>query len=88
MAFLWTVPKVRDGIAEELNKFLLALAGLLGAPFLVWRTWIADRQRHVAQEELYTSLLVKAVEQLGATREEKTHETSETGRTDLFEAGY
>ena len=30
------------------------------------------RQRHIAPEELYTNLLVKAVEQLGATREEKT----------------
>jgi len=45
--------------------------GLLSAPFLVWRTWIADRQRHIGQEELYTGLLVRAVEQLGATREEK-----------------
>jgi hypothetical protein len=50
------------GSADEVNKYLLAVAGLVGAPFLVWRTWIADRQRHVAQEELYTGLLVKAVE--------------------------
>jgi uncharacterized protein YjbI with pentapeptide repeats len=58
--------------ADEVSKLLIGLAGLLGAPFLIWRTWIADRQRHIAQEELYTGLLVKAVEQLGATREEKT----------------
>lgn len=60
------------GSAEEVNKFIVGVAAFVGAPFLVWRTWIADRQRHVAQEELYTSLLTKAVEQLGATREEKT----------------
>jgi hypothetical protein len=40
---------------------------------------IADRQRHIAQEELYTGLLVKAVEQLGTTREEKTEITQLAG---------
>jgi uncharacterized protein YjbI with pentapeptide repeats len=60
------------GGADEVNKFLLGLAGLLSVPFLVWRTRIADQQKTIAQEELYTGLLVKAVEQLGATREEKT----------------
>jgi hypothetical protein len=69
---------ISEGTADEINKLLLALAGLIGAPFLVWRTWIADRQRHIAQEELFTSLLTKAVEQLGATREEKTYEIPET----------
>lgn len=72
-----------ESTAEEINKLLLGLAGLISAPFLIWCTWIADRQRHVAQEELYTSLLTKAVEQLGATREEKTHETPEVEH-DLF----
>jgi hypothetical protein len=72
-----------ENTADEINKLLLGLAGLISAPFLIWRTWIADRQRHVAQEELYTSLLTKAVEQLGATREEKTHETPEVEH-DLF----
>lgn len=61
------------GSAEEVNKFIVGVAAFAGAPFLVWRTWIADRQRHVAQEELYTSLLTKTVEQLGATREEKSY---------------
>jgi len=62
------------GSAEEVNRFMVGVAAFLGAPFLIWRTWIADRQRHVSQEELYTGLLVKAVEQLGATREEKTED--------------
>lgn len=61
------------GTAEEVNKFIVGVAAFAGAPFLIWRTWIADRQRHIAQEELYTSLLTKAVEQLGTTREEKSY---------------
>lgn len=64
---------IEEGKADETNKLLLAIAAILGVYFLVWRTWIADRQRHVSQEELYTSLLIRAVEQLGATREEKTY---------------
>ncbi len=66
------------GGADDVNKFLLGLAGLISVPFLVWRVWIADQQKHIAQEELYTGLLVKAVEQLGATREEKTDAGSKT----------
>jgi hypothetical protein len=33
------------GHAEAVSKFLLGLGGLLGVPFLVWRTWIADQQK-------------------------------------------
>lgn len=65
------------GSVDDINKLLLAFAGLGSVPFLIWRTWIADRQKHIAQENLYTSLLTKAVDQLGATREEK----SEDGKT-------
>lgn len=71
------------GDADEVNKFLLGLAGLLSVPFLVWRTRIADQQKTIAQEELFTGLLVKAVEQLGATREEKTYEIPKI-EDDLF----
>lgn len=56
--------------AEDVSKLLLGLAGLLSAPFLVWRTWIADQQQKTAQETHYTNLLTKAVDQLGAMREE------------------
>jgi hypothetical protein len=73
---------IATGSPDDINKLLLALAGLVGAPFLIWRTWIADRQRHVAQEELYTSLLTKAVELLGTTREERTNVITPRGATE------
>ncbi len=80
---LWRVFMSLGGGADELNKLLIALAGLVGAPFVVWRVLIAahtnqiaqdtaKENSRVAQENLYTGLLTKAVEQLGATREEKT----------------
>jgi uncharacterized protein YjbI with pentapeptide repeats len=57
--------------AEEINKLLLALAGLIGAPFVVWRVVIASRQNAIALENVRNTLFSKAVEQLGATRERK-----------------
>ena len=75
LRLVWAV--VRSG-ADDVSKLLIGLAGLLGAPFLIWGTWIADRQRQIAQEELYTGLLVKAVEQLGTTREEKADSSVKT----------
>lgn len=63
---------LEEGTVDEINKLVLAAAAVVGVYFLVWRTCIADGQWHVAKEELYTGLLTKAVEQLGATREEKT----------------
>ncbi len=79
--------------ADEVNKLLLAIAGVIGAPFVVWRVLIANRanqvskanadeQSRIANENLYATLLTKAVEQLGATREEKAYEeqTDENGK--------
>jgi hypothetical protein len=43
----WLILRLVYGVAlnpaEDVNKLVLSLAGLLGAPFLVWRVWIADR---------------------------------------------
>jgi uncharacterized protein YjbI with pentapeptide repeats len=57
--------------ADEVNKLLLALAGLIGAPFVVWRVIIASRQNAIALENVRNTLFSKAIEQLGATRERK-----------------
>jgi uncharacterized protein YjbI with pentapeptide repeats len=60
-----------SGSAEDINKLLLSLAGIIGGPFVIWRTIIAAQQVSVARESHYTSLFTKAIEQLGATREVK-----------------
>ncbi len=77
--FLWTLARVAgetfsSGKPDDINKLLLALAGLAGAPFVVWRAYTAHSQVSVARESHYTTLFTKAVEQLGATRELKRRE--------------
>jgi hypothetical protein len=71
-----------SGAALEINQLLLALAGIIGAPFVVWRVLIAAKANSIAEasaaekaridiQNLQSTLLTKAVEQLGAMREEK-----------------
>ena len=67
LVFLHSEPEAPD----QINKLLLALAGIIGAPFVVWRVFIASKQNEIAQENVHTTLLTKAVEQLGAIREIK-----------------
>ncbi len=62
------------------------IGGMIGFAFLAWRTWLTQRQTHIANETLYTQLLTKAVEQLGATREEKeTRENRDRDGATKFE---
>jgi uncharacterized protein YjbI with pentapeptide repeats len=86
-----TFDAIRDGEADDINKLLLGLAGLVGAPFVIWRVTIAARANRIAaetaeensriaRENLYTTLLTKAVEQLGATREEKVSAKGDDGK--------
>jgi uncharacterized protein YjbI with pentapeptide repeats len=65
-----------SGAPDDINKLLLGLGALIGAPFLVWRVLIAAQQTVIARETMYTTLFTKAVEQLGAMREirEPSHE--------------
>jgi uncharacterized protein YjbI with pentapeptide repeats len=58
-----------SGTADDINKLLLSLAGIIGVPFLAWRTLLAAEQVSIARESHYTSLFTKATEQLGSTRE-------------------
>ncbi|MYB47679.1 MAG: pentapeptide repeat-containing protein [Dehalococcoidia bacterium] len=55
----------------DVRAILLTLAAWIGAPFLIWRTLLADRQTHISQETYYTDLFIKAIESLGATRLDK-----------------
>jgi len=67
-----------SGSADDINKLLLALGGVIGGPFLIWRTLIAYQQTSISREGHYTSLFTRAVEQLGATREVQRLELDKT----------
>lgn len=60
---------------EEFNKVLITVGSLVGAMitlgFLVWRTMIAQKQNAIAQENIHSTTMAKAIEQLGAMKEEK-----------------
>ena len=60
---------------EAARNFLLAFASAFGAPFLVWRTWVAhqqaraaDAQARVALENHITGIFSKSVELMGLMR--------------------
>lgn len=65
------------GFAPEpvpLRDLFLILAGVLGAPFVIWRTWVAQRQADTGERQAETALqanltarLNEAVQMLGAT---------------------
>jgi ribosomal protein L22 len=74
----------------ELRGRLLIIGALLTTPFLIWRLivghWstraaqeqarVAQKQARVAQETARNTLFTKAIEQLGAVREEKSAVTT------------
>ena len=57
-----------ESVFGDVRAILLTLAAWIGAPFLIWRTLLADRQTHINRESHYTDLFTKAIESLGATR--------------------
>jgi uncharacterized protein YjbI with pentapeptide repeats len=67
----------------ELRGRLLVIGALLTTPFLIWRLIVghwaaraAQAQARIAQETTRNTLFTKAIEQLGAVREEKTTVTT------------
>jgi hypothetical protein len=61
------------------RNFFLAFAAVFGAPFLIWRTWVAHQQARaaieqarVALENHFTGIFSRSIELLGLLREMKT----------------
>ncbi|MGE6781290.1 hypothetical protein ACQKGL_02070 [Ensifer adhaerens] len=65
---------VSVGSPDDVRNTLLAVAALIGVPFLIWRTLIAAKQTNISREGHYTTLFTKAVEQLGADKVVKKRE--------------
>ena len=65
---------------EAVRNLGIVLAGVLGAPFIVWRTMIAAKSQSVAEQGHITDRISKAVEQLGAEKTVNRHLTNEQGQ--------
>jgi hypothetical protein len=63
-----TFQNIAVGSADDVRNTLLAVAALIGVPFLIWRTLIAAKQTDISREGHYTGLFTKAVEQLGTEK--------------------
>lgn len=63
---------------EAIRNIGLALAAVVGLPFLVWRSIVAQQQVRVAEQGQITDRINNAVEGLGAVRVRKTHRAKES----------
>lgn len=63
----------------------LVLAALIGVPFLVWRSFVAQKQVDIAEQGQITDRINKSVQGLGAEKTTKT--VHETPRYRVVEAG-
>ena len=53
---------------ERVRAILLTIVAVLGLPFLIWRTVIADKQNQINRESHNTEQFGRSIELLGATR--------------------
>lgn len=57
-----------ENSAEALRNYALILAALIGVPFLIWRSIVAQKQVDVAEQGQITDRINKAVQGLGAEK--------------------
>lgn len=67
-AFVGFGPYENDTTGVAIRNLGLVLAALFGAPFLVWRSIIAQKQVNVAEQGQITDRINKAVEGLGSEK--------------------
>lgn len=61
-------PYAQDATGEAIRNIGLVLAAFFGAPFLVWRTWVAARQTNLQDEALFNDK-INAATDLAARRQ-------------------
>jgi ABC-type nickel/cobalt efflux system permease component RcnA len=57
-----------NDLGNTLRGIAFALGAIVGLPFLVWRSWVAQRQADTAEQGLLTDRINKAVQGLGAEK--------------------
>ncbi|MBL4807399.1 MAG: pentapeptide repeat-containing protein [Rhodobacteraceae bacterium] len=59
---------VLAGPQSDVRGYAILLSAIIGAPFIIWRTWIAQKTGEVTAQGHMTDRISKAVEQLGAEK--------------------
>jgi uncharacterized protein YjbI with pentapeptide repeats len=72
---------------NALRNALFILAALIGVPFFLWRTGIAQSQASTSRDRAYTELFTKAIEQLGAEKPKKEDVLDKKGNLAKDNAG-
>jgi len=60
-----------DSSRDAIRNLAIILAGMLGAPFVIWRATVAQKQVNVAEQGQITERITKAVAGLGAEKSVK-----------------
>ena len=68
-------PKPESEPNEPSFGFAALIATILGAPFIIWRSWVAHQDYKVKEQGHITDRINKAVENLGAHKTNKDRET-------------
>jgi uncharacterized protein YjbI with pentapeptide repeats len=83
-----------DPKLEGIRNLGLILFATIGAPFVIYRTWVlgrqaktAEKQSELAEDRNFSDLFTKAVEQLGADKIVKRHATDKDGNFAYDENG-
>lgn len=63
-----TVTNQNAVFANDPRGYAVLLAAIVGAPFIIWRTLVAQRSANTDEQGLITDRIAKAVEQLGASK--------------------
>jgi hypothetical protein len=71
--------------SEIARNLVLVLGACLGAPFVAWRTFIADRQTKNSKDGLITNRMNQATDKLSAIKIVPRYEKNANGEWDLWE---
>lgn len=75
---IWTIAHffgaLHSGNAEAIRNVGFIFLAVFGAPFVIWRAIVAQGNLDRSRDRDYADLFTKAVEQLGATREETEYD--------------
>jgi uncharacterized membrane protein required for colicin V production len=66
--FFLAVSGVSVGTHEAIRNLGLVLAALIGVPFIIWRSVVAQKQVNVAEHGLMSDRITRAVDQLGSNK--------------------